>query len=366
MKPILSSLFVLLFFTAVEAQEKIYINFKTNEFLLSEESKSTITEQIKKLEAQKSYNITINGHTDNVGNKKFNLALSKKRAKTVSQYIKTFNLNNVKIAENHFGFDQPMETNDSDFGKSKNRRTEIVFQESIIKPASENIILTGNIKSLSNKAIGATKVIFRNDDGEKSSMTDASGNYTISLSGGTKFDVEVKHAQHFNFNDVITTPKGNSRYDISLIPKEEKQIVKINNLTFVNNKAIINENSKAALVSLLSQMKNESNICFQILGHVNAPQFDPAQHDDYTHNLSVARALNIYDYFVANGIDKNRMSIKGLGHSKMLYSKPMKTEEYLANMRVELSILKCEEVVVLKSKESEEEYARIRNSTYFK
>ncbi|MFM2393225.1 MAG: hypothetical protein RLZZ546_1207 [Bacteroidota bacterium] len=366
MRPIVYLFIVILSSAKLIGQEKIFINFKTNEFLLNDEDKSLIADQIKKLNSQKSYTITISGHTDNVGNKKFNFGLSKKRAKMVSNYILSFNLSNINIIENHYGFEKPIENNDSEFGKSKNRRTEISFQENTTKPSSQNINLTGIVQSSKSKFIANTKLVFRNDTGEKSTTTDMNGKYSILLLGETKYEIEVKHQEHFNFLDVITTPKADSKYDITLIPKEEKQIVKINNLTFVNNKAIINDNSKASLVSLLSQMKKETNICFQILGHVNAPHLDAAQYDDYTHNLSVARALNIYDYFVANGIDKNRMSIMGMGHSKMAYPKPLKTEEYMANMRVELSIMKCEEIMELKAKESEVEYNRIRNSTYFK
>lgn len=68
--------------------------------------------------------IQINGHTDNTGSKRKNQTLSENRAKTVFEYLLQKGAQN-KMYFKGFGSTMPIATNDTEEGKSQNRRVEI-------------------------------------------------------------------------------------------------------------------------------------------------------------------------------------------------------------------------------------------------
>ncbi len=71
---------------------------------------------------------SITGHTDNVGEKEENLTLSKYRAETVLNYLKQKNINASRLSFDGKGDAEPISSNESEEGKQKNRRVEVVFQ----------------------------------------------------------------------------------------------------------------------------------------------------------------------------------------------------------------------------------------------
>jgi outer membrane protein OmpA-like peptidoglycan-associated protein len=71
--------------------------------------------------------LLIVGHTDNVGSESFNEALSKKRAKTVSDELTSTGISKNRIKVKGKGETQPSETNETDLGRSQNRRVEIAI-----------------------------------------------------------------------------------------------------------------------------------------------------------------------------------------------------------------------------------------------
>ena len=71
--------------------------------------------------------LEIAGHTDNTGSEKYNLELSKKRAKSVYKKLIEFGVNKEQLTYIGFGFSQPINKNNDDLGRSKNRRTEIIY-----------------------------------------------------------------------------------------------------------------------------------------------------------------------------------------------------------------------------------------------
>jgi len=69
--------------------------------------------------------IRIEGNTDTDGSRASNIALSKKRARAVADYlIKEYNMPANRFVVVGNGPDKPVASNDSAAGKSKNRRTD--------------------------------------------------------------------------------------------------------------------------------------------------------------------------------------------------------------------------------------------------
>jgi OmpA-OmpF porin, OOP family len=71
---------------------------------------------------------TIEGHTDNVGDKASNLKLSQRRADSVRNYIiKNFGIAQERIKAKGYGLTKPIASNKTKEGKAKNRRIEANF-----------------------------------------------------------------------------------------------------------------------------------------------------------------------------------------------------------------------------------------------
>ena len=70
--------------------------------------------------------VTIEGHTDNVGNPADNLILSQSRAKSIYNYLVDKGIDKSRLSYRGFGETKPLANNGTSEGKAKNRR--IVFK----------------------------------------------------------------------------------------------------------------------------------------------------------------------------------------------------------------------------------------------
>jgi len=70
-------------------------------------------------------NVTLEGHTDNVGSLEYNIALSLKRADAVKAYLIKKGIAAERMKTKGFGFKRPIGLSDTEFGRSLNRRVEI-------------------------------------------------------------------------------------------------------------------------------------------------------------------------------------------------------------------------------------------------
>ncbi len=68
--------------------------------------------------------VLIEGHTDNRGSRAVNLDLSDRRAKAVLDYLVKKGIDAKRLRSKGFGFDRPVDTNNTALGRAKNRRVE--------------------------------------------------------------------------------------------------------------------------------------------------------------------------------------------------------------------------------------------------
>ena len=104
----------------------LYINFDTNKSVIKPESKSIIDQIVEMLKSNPELKLSVEGHTDNVGNAVANKALSEERAKSVITAIVSQGIAVERLSSSGYGQDKPIGDNNTEEGRTKNRRVELV------------------------------------------------------------------------------------------------------------------------------------------------------------------------------------------------------------------------------------------------
>lgn len=71
--------------------------------------------------------IQINGHTDDWGTNEYNIQLSRNRAKAITDYLIANGIEPSRLQFDGYGEEKPMDTNDTEAGRAKNRRVEFTI-----------------------------------------------------------------------------------------------------------------------------------------------------------------------------------------------------------------------------------------------
>ncbi len=103
----------------------IYFAFNSADILAN--SQKVLDEFIVFLNDHPTLQISIEGHTDNVGSDEFNLILSENRAKAVYNYLVNNGIDANRLQYKGFGESNPIATNETEEGRAMNRRTEFVI-----------------------------------------------------------------------------------------------------------------------------------------------------------------------------------------------------------------------------------------------
>jgi outer membrane protein OmpA-like peptidoglycan-associated protein len=109
-----------------EGHIALYINFDTGKSTIKPESKAIINQIVEMLKANPKLNISVEGHTDNMGNPKSNKTLSDDRAKSVVSAIVAQGIDAKRLSALGHGQDKPIADNKTEEGRAKNRRVELV------------------------------------------------------------------------------------------------------------------------------------------------------------------------------------------------------------------------------------------------
>lgn len=109
----------------VEFNNKILFGFDRAD--LGDQSKGSLNELITILNKYPDTNIEVQGHTDNAGTDDYNQGLSERRAAAVAAYLRNNNIKSSRITTKGFGESAPKYSNDTEDGRSQNRRVEFLI-----------------------------------------------------------------------------------------------------------------------------------------------------------------------------------------------------------------------------------------------
>ena len=102
------------------------IHFDTGKATIKSESQPIVDQIVALLKENASLKLSIEGHTDNVGDAKSNKTLSENRAKSVMSAIVGAGVTAARMSAAGFGAERPVADNRTEEGKAKNRRVELV------------------------------------------------------------------------------------------------------------------------------------------------------------------------------------------------------------------------------------------------
>lgn len=102
------------------------IQFDTGKDTIKAESEPLLAEIVTLLNDNSDLQLTVEGHTDNVGNAKANKKLSEKRAAAVKKWLVGKGVSAKRLATAGFGDSKPVGDNRTEDGRAKNRRVELV------------------------------------------------------------------------------------------------------------------------------------------------------------------------------------------------------------------------------------------------
>lgn len=126
-------------FTAEEAEvfrqgqnmiiRMVGLNFDSGKAELKNDHKRLLAKVVYAIGLSKTELATIEGHTDSHGSDDFNMTLSEERAKAVVDYLQgDSQLANIELAAVGYGESRPIANNESEAGRARNRRIDVVIQ----------------------------------------------------------------------------------------------------------------------------------------------------------------------------------------------------------------------------------------------
>lgn len=101
------------------------LNFDTNSSEIREESHFDLERLAVLMSRNKLWILVIEGHTDNIDSKEYNIQLSKNRAHSVKKYLESKGIHSSRLDAYGFGEERPVTSNGTTKGRQNNRR--VVF-----------------------------------------------------------------------------------------------------------------------------------------------------------------------------------------------------------------------------------------------
>jgi outer membrane protein OmpA-like peptidoglycan-associated protein len=186
-----------------------------------------------------------------------------------------------------------------------------------------NELIAGDTLALDTITIGATGTYMMPLQANKTYLT-------IALKEGYS-----RMTEKFSTNN--PNEKVHSR-DFKLFKLEKNTTVKVDNIYYDYNSAVLKPESAAELNKLLAILRDNPSMRIELGSHSDSRGSDP-----YNLTLSEKRAKSAVDYLIGQGVAKERMVSKGYGETVLLNrcddGVTCTDEEHAVNRRTEFKVL---------------------------
>ena len=180
-------------------------------------------------------------------------------------------------------------------------------------------------------------------------QTDANGVYTFPIDSFLDYTLlaykdgfergSTSFSTNTNLTEVFDTEVTLKAEAAEIVETEEKSYIKINNIQFDYNSAVIKPTSTITLNTVLETLKQNPDIKVAINAHS-----DQTGKAGYNLRLSEKRAASAMTYLTNKGIAADRLISKGYGETQPLFDcKKCTNKQNEANRRIEFVIIPDEE-----------------------
>ena len=104
----------------------LHINFDTGKSTIKPDSQPIVDQIVAMMKSNSSLQLSVEGHTDNVGNAQANQTLSQSRAQAVVASVTGAGIAGSRLSATGYGQTKPVADNSTDAGRAQNRRVDLV------------------------------------------------------------------------------------------------------------------------------------------------------------------------------------------------------------------------------------------------
>ena len=293
--------------------------------------------------------VQVRAHTDSTGAADMNLSLSSRRAEVVVKYLQSRGVHELQLQAVGIGEAQPLEANNDEVGRRRNRRIDIVTLPD--QDAGQLLVASG---------IDSSKVITISNPGKKQPGRDdysiAESEWNTAIPSPKLTTTAPLEPGLLAANPVKSNENGGAASNLSertaktnrqTAPKEavimlipESGYVPgmaiagvIEGLSFSQGSAEVSAEARQALMPLLEALRSNEEFHIAVMAHTDDRGDSNANKD-----LSLERAAAIVKYLANSGIDAQRMIAEGYGELLPLVQN-VTEEDRARNRRVEIRVL---------------------------
>ena len=230
---------------------------------------------------------------------------------------------------------------------------------SFIKPDLQ-IWISGYVVDKDDEPVPNAVIRIVGDDGSnQKTASKPDGSFRFDLQRGVKYAMLASADGYLNarqeFESDTTEEDAEYNVDFVLAAMFKAQIVE--NIFYDFDKAVLRDESKLALDSLVMLLKDHPNIVIEMASHT-----DRIGSEKYNQGLSQRRAQSVVDYLIANGIPKERLKPAGYGESR---PKTVTKRIHSQYPQFEEGVTLDEEFIKTLSKEDQEAADQVNRRTEF-
>ena len=230
---------------------------------------------------------------------------------------------------------------------------------SFIKPDLQ-IWISGYVVDKDDEPVPNAVIRIVGDDGSnQKTAAKPDGSFRFDLQRGVKYAMLAGAEGYLNARQefVSDSTEEDAEYNVDFILAAMFKAQIIENIFYDFDKAVLRDESKLALDSMVMLLKDHPNIVIEMASHT-----DRVGSAKYNQGLSQRRAQSVVDYLIENGIPRERLKPAGYGESR---PKTVTKRIHSQYPQFEEGVTLTEEFIKTLSKEDQEAADQINRRTEF-
>ena len=160
------------------------------------------------------------------------------------------------------------------------------------------------------------------------------GEFIVPFAENQMYALSISYPGYLFYSENVNLAKVKKQLSIPLQPIQVGNTVVLNNVFFDTDSYELKPESKVELLTIVSFLKNNPNVCFEIGGHT-----DNTGNKQHNITLSENRAKAVFTYLTNNGVVASRLTYKGYADTKPVVENTT-PENKAKNRRTEMVVTK--------------------------